>query len=238
MKTEVSDHLIILDLDNTLYDYAPCHEGALSTLVRFLQQELKIKEDLLTTAYHEASQVVKNRLGQVASSHSRLLYIQEMCRRLNLRLEPRLILQAEQTYWSDFLGRMKPVHGLTDFLVNARRRGISLIVVTDLTSQIQLRKLQHLGIGNWIDTLVTSEELGSEKSNPLTFKVLDQIIGLNLRSEVWFLGDEAKDLPSDAELTSMGLCMRTQRFHRTTGRSSLGTPYVNYDDLIKRVGWF
>jgi putative hydrolase of the HAD superfamily len=237
MNAHEKSRVIVLDLDNTLYDYQPCHTTGLNKLVAFLGQELRIDGKALETEYIKSSKEVKKRLGTVASSHSRLLYVQEMYRRLNLRLETRVILQAEQTYWSEFLGTMQLVEGTIDFLANARRRGFKIVLVTDLTSQIQLRKIQRLGVETWIDALFTSEELGSDKADPAVFSIVHSLAGIEPGSEVWFIGDDEKDLPSEARLQEIGINVVSRRFHRSNGKSAFGEAFYDFKELLQITRW-
>jgi putative hydrolase of the HAD superfamily len=47
--------------------------------------------------------------------------------------------------------------------------GLSVAVVTNLTTRIQLRKLAHLGVEDHVDLLLTSQETGREKPGSVMF---------------------------------------------------------------------
>ena len=76
---------------------------------------------------------------------------------------------------------------------------IKIAICTDLTAQIQHRKIMQLGLVPYIDVLVTSEEAGSEKPNEriyeLTFAKLQILISDIKKSECLFVGDsQEKDV--------------------------------------------
>jgi putative hydrolase of the HAD superfamily len=54
-------------------------------------------------AFKDARNEIKKRLGTVASSHSRLLYMQRAIEKLGLGTRILLVLDLEQTYWRTFL---------------------------------------------------------------------------------------------------------------------------------------
>ena len=68
------------------------------------------------------------------------------------------------------------------------------MIITDLTSQIQFRKIIYLGIDQYIDFIVTSEEAGAEKPNEKPFKLALSKISSN-PNDVWMVGDNyGKDI--------------------------------------------
>ena len=169
---------IIIDFDNTLYDYASCNGKAQEVAVEMVSKELGVSKGQIVRSIESARTKVKNRLGSVASSHSRILYLQEALIEMGFASKPYVALKYEQAYWSEFLNEMKPHPGAKDFLDSARFQKIPLVMVTDLTSQIQIRKLIYLGWELIFDYVITSELVGSEKESGAPFD-----FALNLLAE-------------------------------------------------------
>lgn len=96
--------VVLFDLDNTLYSYEPAHNSGMAAVRRKVESKLGIDSSQFTDAYKEARSDVKNRLGSIASSHSRLLYFQRTLENLGLRSQALFSLELEQTYWGNFLG--------------------------------------------------------------------------------------------------------------------------------------
>ncbi|TKW74701.1 MAG: hypothetical protein DI543_23960, partial [Bradyrhizobium icense] len=71
--------------------------------------------------------------------------------------QPAIALDLEQTYWRTLMTSARLFHGAEDLLIELRAAGLPLALVTDLTAQIQFRKLVYFGIDRYFDTIV---ELG------------------------------------------------------------------------------
>jgi HAD superfamily hydrolase (TIGR01549 family) len=179
---------ILLDIDNTIYPYDMSHKPALEAVKNKIVSKFSISEDDFQRAYNNARLIVKKRLVDTASSHSRLLYFQQMLEYFGLGSHILLALDLEQTYWRVFLNNTKIFEGVVEFLENVKYRGISIAFITDLTSQIQFRKLVYLGVDSLFDFIVTSEEVGHDKPHKAPFeRALEK---LNCEgSRVWMIGD-------------------------------------------------
>lgn len=182
---------ILLDLDNTLYPYAPAHEAGIDTVRRKVQSALGLKEDRFLEVYDQARAQVKAQLGSVASAHSRLLYFQRMLELLGMKTQPLMALDFEQTYWRNYMLAARLFEGASDFLVLAREFGIRLGIVTNLTAQIQFRKLVHLGLDTAFDIVVTSEQAGANKPDAAPFLLARERMAQPENAVIWMVGDDA-----------------------------------------------
>ena len=187
--------LAVFDVDNTLYPYDPAHAAGETALVDVAAVETGMAGPDVRRHYEAARARVKERLGRTAASHSRLLYAAEMLESIGFKHQPKLLLQLEQTYWRAFLleARLRP--GVEDLLVALRYNDVPIAVVTDLTLQIQLRKLVHFRIDALIDHLVASEETPSDKWRLDAFRLAISRSGADVDGHVWFIGDGPDDTP-------------------------------------------
>lgn len=178
----------LFDTDNTLYSYDKPHKCALDAVRKKVTKKFSISEEEFNNAFHESRKKVKLRLEGQGSSHSRLLYVQKMLEMLGLGSQVLLALDLEQTYWRTFLSNARLFNDVKELLDDIRILGIPACVVTDLTAQIQFRKLVYFGLENSFDYIVTSEEAGFDKPNEAQFKMaLDK-----MRPEdktIWMIGD-------------------------------------------------
>lgn len=189
--------LVVLDLDDTLYEYEPAHRAGISALSRFAADELGVKAPAFEDALSTARDRVKQRLGDVAASHSRLLYCHEALELIGLRSEPHLALRMEQEYWRTYLLAVQLRPGVEELLDTLRFHGAVTAIVTDLTAQIQFRKLTYLGLAERIDHVVCSEETAAEKASRQPFDLLFERVTDDAKQEVWFIGDQGWDAPID-----------------------------------------
>lgn len=179
---------ILFDTDNTLYHYDPAHKAAMDATREKVTKALSIKAEQFDSAFKQARDEVKIRLGETASSHSRLLYLQRMLEILGLGSQVLLALDFEQTYWRTFLSNAILFEGVRETLDDIRLLDIPSVIVTDLTSQIQFRKIIYFGLDHFFDFIVTSEEAGFDKPHSSPFDIaIDKI---NTPGKCyWMIGD-------------------------------------------------
>ncbi len=161
---------VLIDLDNTLYRYEPCHQAGLEAAWRMTESQLGDLPDFMKQ-YEAAQKAVKARIPEHGASHSRLLYFQNLLESIDPAAVYSLAPQLESAYWDTFLTKMELVPGALVFLADCRTRGTKVVVVSDLTARIQCQKLVALGLDHLIDFLVTSEEAGAEKPAAAPFRL-------------------------------------------------------------------
>lgn len=185
---------VLFDLDNTLYEYEPAHKKALAKVYQILGKEIKISEDRFDKLFNLSRTEIQRELSGTASSHNRCLYFQRLIEKTHNTVEPKIILKLYNEYWNIFLKNMKLKRGVLETLKKLKSGGIKIALISDLTTNIQLRKIERLKIIPYVDVLVTSEEAGSEKPHPTMF--LSTLNKLNiLPQEAIMVGDnKEKDI--------------------------------------------
>lgn len=160
---------VLFDLDDTLYDYKPAHKRALVETFKILKKEIDISKKKFDELFTLSKNEIKYELSGTASSHNRILYFQRLIEKTHKTVEPKIVLKLYQTYWDTFLKHMKLKKGVLSTLKELKKQKLKIALVTDLTTHIQLRKIKGLGITNYIDALVTSEDAGREKPSAIMF---------------------------------------------------------------------
>ncbi|HVY53649.1 MAG TPA: HAD family hydrolase [Gammaproteobacteria bacterium] len=179
---------ILFDTDNTLYAYDPAHEAAMKAIREKVTRMFSISAEQFDQAFAQARQEIKQRLKHTASSHSRLLYFQRMLEIIGLGSQVLLALDFEQTYWRTFLSAAELFDGVKELLDDLRLYGIPTAIVTDLTAQIQFRKIVYFGLDRYFDYIITSEEVGFDKPHPAPFKIA--LEKMNMQGQcIWMIGD-------------------------------------------------
>jgi len=194
-----SKKAVFLDLDNTLYRYLPCHRQGLQksyALYRRIFGALPFREFM--RCYLRARKKVSLRLYRRAASHSRLLYFQTFLESKYGRTDVQNSLRLEKAYWDAFVDRMRLAKWGPAFFRYCKARHIKIVIVTDLTAEIQMKKIRKLGIDRMIDSMVSSEEAGVEKPHAAIFKLALRKTGLS-PAEVLVIGDERHDACSFME---------------------------------------
>ncbi|MCT7433177.1 HAD family hydrolase [Aliarcobacter cryaerophilus] len=178
---------ILLDIDNTLYNYDITHKIAKNQVLEFCINELNLEKDIVENAYEIGRKKVHIELSETAASHNRLLYFQKMCEILNINSLD-YAFRIYNIYWDTFLENMTPFDGIYDFLEKYKNK---ICLVTDLTAHIQYRKIEKLKLNQFIDKIVTSEEAGREKPHPYMFMLALEKLNLG-KHEVCMIGDSFK----------------------------------------------
>jgi len=179
---------ILFDTDNTLYLYEPAHNAAMVAVRTKFESILSVRPKDFDMAFNEARKQVKERLYGTASSHSRLLYLQRTLELIGLGSQVLWALDLEQTYWRTFLSNAVLFDGVKECLDEVRRLKIPTAIVTDLTAQIQFRKIIYFGLDSYFDYMVTSEEAGRDKPAQNQFQLALHKMSLN-GDLVWMIGD-------------------------------------------------
>lgn len=161
---------VLLDIDNTCYQYHPCHQAAIKIVEMSLVDEMGFIPNF-EERYKQAQKTVKDRIPTHGASHSRILYFQNLLADLGCKNIIEKSLELETQYWTTFRSHMKILPGLLDFLADCQESGTKVVVISDLTTRIQFQKLIQLGIGGYIYQAVTAEEAGADKPDPAPFKL-------------------------------------------------------------------
>lgn len=221
---------VLLDLDHTLYDYEPCNKAGMIAAKELAMRQLGLRNDDFDRCFADARTELKHRLGKTAASHSRLLYFQRTVERAGFASQPYVTLQLEQAFWRAYLDVAQLYPEVLDFLDDLRILGIPAVIVTDLTAQIQLRKIVALGLDKLVDWVVTSEEAGRDKPDPAPFELALAKIG-GIEGEIWMIGDN-----HDCDLSGARLAVQAVTLHKIDWRFQTRKSGVHADARFWEFG--
>jgi len=185
---------VLFDLDDTLYAYKPCHSKGLEVVLSKIVNDWKVSWDDAEILYGKAREWIHNQLHNSAASHHRLLYMSKMSE-FGGQNPVVYAKRLEDLYWQGYFSQMNLYPGVMDLLVGLKNSGILLGLVTDLTTDVQYKKLWHLGLESTFDAVVTSEEAGIEKPSQIMFQLVLEKLGLKRPQEAVMVGDSySKDI--------------------------------------------
>jgi len=179
---------IFIDMDNTIYEYHRCHNKALKQIEIFLKNKIKMHPRIFREGYESARKQIHSRLGSTASSHSRLLYFQNLLEQSGHASSVGLALKMNNIYWKTYIDNIRIFDEVVQFLEYAKKLKVPVGLITDLTSDVQFRKIQHMQLENKISILVTSEEVGRDKPGIAIFELALKKLGFVPRV-LWMIGD-------------------------------------------------
>jgi HAD superfamily hydrolase (TIGR01549 family) len=184
---------VLIDLDDTLYAYSPAHAAGTIAARNLCGERLGLEPQAFEETFERAKSDVKARLGATAASHHRLLYFQRMIEMITGKSDASLSLDLEKAYWRRFIATARIFPGARDVIDELRYQKIPTALVTDLTAQVQMRKIVYFELEHAFDVVVTSEEAGAEKPDPRIFKLALSKLGLEGKGpHVWMIGESAK----------------------------------------------
>lgn len=184
---------ILLDIDNTVYPYSPCHLAGIDSSHKSASEINKRWKDYETfvSDYNNARKAVKVHTTGQAAEHSRLLYFKHLIETRMGRINIKDVIDLHEAYWQGYFRAMEIDPGCLDFLQYLHSHKIKLAWVSNLTTEIQMLKLIKLGVEDYADFLITSEEAGADKPDPGVVEIALEKLGMK-PSDVWMAGDDFK----------------------------------------------
>jgi len=183
--------LILLDLDNTLYEYKKCHEKALQVIADTMSVHFDVDQERVKSLYMEHRNMVNINHRGTAVSHSRLFYLQGMVEGLCGTTNIDLISSLYKSYWDTFMDEMTLFLDAQYFLDSCLSKNIPIVLVTDMTAEVQFQKIKKLNIAKYFQFIVTSEEAGVEKPDPLIFEMaIEKVKAIREVKNIVVVGDD------------------------------------------------
>ncbi len=236
---------VCFDLDDTLYPYDPCNEaGKAAARAAARERSYDFDSDgdgdhgdvdsAFEAFYQRGRQDVKRDLTGTAASHERLLYFKRALEHHTGRPQPADALALGGAFWDGYLEAMEPFPETLETLETIRDRGLDVAIVTNLTTRVQLRKLEALELPPLIDCLITSEEVGQEKPASVPFTLALSRLGVDV-ADALMVGDSiASDVVGANALGIESVWLD----HRGVGLEGVDTdgPYGTPDHRIESLG--
>lgn len=88
------------------------------------------------------------------------------------------LADAKESSFRERAGELEPLPGLLDFMEDAKRRGLSLALVTNAPEENVEAILLALELGAFFDKVVLSDEVGLVKPDPAPYKAALEKLGI------------------------------------------------------------
>lgn len=180
---------IIFDLDGTMYDnYRECDLAGRNGAAGRAAELFGLRPEEFLGSADEAQREITQRLGENnAAIHSRLIRFQTALEKRSLPVFS-AARELSSCYWDRFTAAMHRTPGLIGFMERMKKENRRLGVGTDMTAPPQYRKIGMLGADRYLDFIVTSQEAGAEKPDPVFEKFCIRK-ALCRPEEILFIGD-------------------------------------------------
>lgn len=183
---------IILDLDNTLYNYDYCNNLANNKIFEYIKNKYNFEINYINSKYCEINKSLKYELNTTASSHNRNIYIKQLCEVLKIPYNEVFIIN--KIYWDTFFFYIKPYESVTEFIKFNKKNNIKIGILTDFELEYQILKLQNLNLLEYIDIIISSEEIGIEKPSKQMFLTILDKLNCNKNDTIMIGDNYEKDI--------------------------------------------
>ena len=181
---------LVFDLDGTLYDYESISGRALKKAYGVMKEAINLSYNQFLELRKEVKEIIASQISG-GMKHDKYLQFQLMLEELGI-FDGRLVLDMGSAYWKEFLNAMKRDKQLVGMFKKFSQR-FRIGILTDLYLEIQLKKLKKLGILDFVDAVVTSEEVEREKPSKHMFLDISYKLGVMPYQCIYF-GDTRNDI--------------------------------------------
>ena len=154
---------VLFDLDDTLYTSFQAGDAyAYERLAAWAEDELGVSGAAFADAFRQSRAHLSRQQPGMPPIHDRVVSAQRALERMGLNAI-RYARQAHRVYWDAVLSKMEIRPGVTALLDDLRQADVKTAVCTDMLADLQMEKLEYLGLADKIDYLASSEEAGMDK---------------------------------------------------------------------------
>ena len=181
--------LLLVDLDDTLFDHVGSSRRALAILRRHHPPLRRLPMPTLLERYTAHLEALHPSVlsGELTIDAARIQRMVRLFAELGSPIDDAQARSLAAELRQHYQGARRPTAGARSFLRYARARARIAVVTNNLLEE-QREKLEYLGLQGLVDDLVTSEEVGAAKPDPLPFLEAVRRSGLPKDSAV-VLGD-------------------------------------------------
>lgn len=159
--------VIAFDLDDTLYNEIDYLISAFHFIANKLDKQNHTKVfDKMFSLYKEKNDV--------------FLYLSE-----KYNVAKNLLINDYRDHFPD----IKPFNNVIDLFTGIRNNNGQIAIITDGRKLTQINKIKSLGLYDLVDKIIISEEIGTEKPNPLNYIAVEEFFN---KKQYTYIADNIK----------------------------------------------
>lgn len=216
--------VIIFDLDDTLYKESTFVEGGFKAVAEYIEKEFKVKKkDFLKD------------LIKVLEKKGRGYIFDIALRKYNL-YDKKLVNELIKIY-RHHKPNVKPCPGAKE-LLNSLKKRYKLAVITDGLGYVQRNKVKALGIENFFDIIIYTDDYGKRKSKPslYSFKKVLKYFNVNSKKVIYIGDDPHKDFYGAKRLGIKTARVLQGKYKNIKAKRNFGADYkINKITEIKKL---
>lgn len=193
---------VFFDVDDTLFAFTKCSSHAMRKVENYIEEQLGISPEVLREAILKAQERIGGRIGfSHPSFHNRQIRFQNTLEILKKPVYP-YANEMYKIYWEDVLKNACAEPGIEKLLILLKKKNIYTGIGSDMTSYIQNKKVEKIGLAAYFDCFITSEEVGQDKPGQKLFELCIEKAGVR-PNECLFVGDNPQKDISGAKKAGM-----------------------------------
>lgn len=186
----------VFDLDGTLYDEGGAYDDAIVAAAALAHERFGIADGDFIEAARREFDWQKAKTPGTAAFHNRFVRFQRVLE--SFGRPPTAAYDIAMRYWQAYLDAISMRPDAAATLAAMKTAGLRIGVGTNMTCAMQLAKIEHIGLAQYIDFVVSSEEAGCEKPALAFFDFVAEKACCS-PAEILFCGD-------NPELDACGSC--------------------------------
>lgn len=185
---------LLVDLDDTVLAFEPVSNVSWEETIGEYQAEFGavslngVVEAIRAAAKAYWGDPARHRTGRLDLVQARKTIVREAARSMNLNLGDKVISQIAMRYEEVRMQRIYPIEGAIDCLIQLRRRGIRLGLLTNGSIQTQQEKIRRFDLSPYFDSVCIEQVCGVGKPDPKSYRCALDKLDLPA-TDVWMVGD-------------------------------------------------
>lgn len=181
---------LIMDFDDTLYNYSQCNDIAISNIFEYITNSFKIENCNVIKTFNKIKKKFQNNVFHQASSHNKCIQFKNLAEELEIPISESVKLY--DLYIEKFNDNIYLFEDVEKFLKFCNEHNIYCYLLTNNICYEQLNRLKKLNILKYFKKIYTSEEYGIEKPDIKLFYSILQDNNIH-KHEVAMIGDSYKN---------------------------------------------
>ena len=181
---------VVFDIDDTLYDYRKANRTGLESAWKVMSEAVSMS----FRNFREMRNEMKLVIGHQSSgpvTHNKCIQFQLMLEELGI-FDAKLVLDMWNAYQKNFFSSIKRDRKLSS-LFRRLSKNYLIGILTNHYTDHQLEVLAKLGVGEYIDAFISSEEISMEKPSRIPFITILWKLGVRPDESV-YVADREDDM--------------------------------------------